>query len=444
MSDPSRTLPSSPAKVPARVWGGTGLLVVGRLWSSACTLLTLFLLARHLEPEGFGRLTFYLALFLMLDSLADMGTGQIAVQWTAHRPERVHGVLRVTRRIRLVTGLTGTLLVGGGALLAGEPGAPWILLAGLYQLTHTLELSTLVFKNRIAWARPVAIRAVASSLSLGFVLLFWWRDVREPALYLLAIAMGSALGNLLLHVVGRAHLPRSGTEQISLRPLLRAALPIGIASLCQQTYFYVDNIFVRAFEGPAPLGHYNVAVRIMSYGIMVAVYASLAALPWLTRERDAGRLRAAAGRLARPMFALAGLGTGLLWPWCEELLALFGPGFSSAGPSLRWLLLATLAVYVGAVFLTAVVASGRSGAVLKIALAGLAVNLVGNALLVPALGLEGAAMATFATELTVALAAAACLRRSGQHVFSLSAAAGWAAGPVLFYVGLQLSNLFAP
>jgi len=416
-------------------------MVVGRMWGSACTLLTLFLLARHLEPAGFGRLTFYLALFLMLDSLADMGTGQIAVQWTANRPERVYGVLRVTRRMRLITGLAGVLLVGSGALLLGEPGAKWILLASLYQLTHTLELSTLVFKNRIAWARPVAIRAVAASLSLGFVLLFLSRDVTEPAIYLLAIAMGSSLGNLLLHVVGRGHLPRSGSEQVSWRPLLLAALPIGIASLCQQTYFYVDNLFVRALEGQATLGYYNVAVRIMSYGIMVAVFASLAALPWLTRERDAGRLGAAAGRLARPMFALAGLGTGLLWPWCEELLALFGPGFSSAGPSLRWLLLATLAVYVGAVLLTAVVASGRSGAVLKIALAGLAVNLAGNALLVPNLGMEGAAMATFATELTVAFAAAATLRRAGQQVFSMSSAAGWAAGPALFYLGLLLSNL---
>ena len=59
------------ARVPRRVWGGTGLLVLGRLWGSACTLGYLFLGARHLSGDGFGRLTFYLALFMVLDALAD-------------------------------------------------------------------------------------------------------------------------------------------------------------------------------------------------------------------------------------------------------------------------------------------------------------------------------------------------------------------------------------
>jgi len=44
------------------------------------------------------------------------------------------------------------------------------------------------------------------------------------------------------------------------------------------------------------------------------------------------------------LFALAGFGAGLLWPWTDKLLALFGPGFDAAGPSLRWLLCATTTI----------------------------------------------------------------------------------------------------
>jgi len=51
---------------------------------SACTFFTLWLLAHHLSAEAFGRYTFYLAVFMLLDTLADFGTGQIAVQRTAH------------------------------------------------------------------------------------------------------------------------------------------------------------------------------------------------------------------------------------------------------------------------------------------------------------------------------------------------------------------------
>jgi hypothetical protein len=49
--------------------------------------------------------------------------------------------------------------------------------------------------------------------------------------------------------------------------------------LCQQAYFYADNLFVRALRGEAELGAYNVGVRILSVLIMVALYASQASLP---------------------------------------------------------------------------------------------------------------------------------------------------------------------
>ncbi|MFT5052664.1 MAG: O-antigen/teichoic acid export membrane protein, partial [Chlamydiales bacterium] len=299
-------------QVPGRVWGSTGLLVLGRLWRSACTLVTLYLLVHHLAPADFGRFTFYLAIFMLLDSLADMGTAHATVQWTAEHPERVPGVLRVARRLRLATATLGILIVGVGAFAIGEQGAWWILLASCYPLTHALELSNLVFRNRIAWSRPVLIRAVAAGLSLATTILLITLEVRSPAAYLLGHASGSIVGNLLQHLVARRHLPSAPGPAIDWRPFLRSALPMGVAGLCQQAYFYVDNLFIRALIDDTALGHYNIAVRVMSYAIMVAVFAPLAALPWLTREHAAGRLGMAVSNLAQPLFALAGIGTGLL------------------------------------------------------------------------------------------------------------------------------------
>ncbi|MDP6838024.1 MAG: oligosaccharide flippase family protein [Planctomycetota bacterium] len=426
---------ASQRPVPRRVWGSTAWLVSGRLWGSTCTLVMLFLLARHLSGPGFGRFTFYLALFMVLDSLVDMGTGQVAVQRTATAPERIPAVLRVTRRLRLITGTLGVILVGGGAWLANEPGAGWILLASFYPISHTLELSLTVFKNEIAWGRPVAVRAAANGASLAFVLLCYWRGVEEPALFLFAVALGSTLGNLGLHAISRPHLarlPRSSAAQ-PYGPILRAALPLGIASLCQQTYFYIDNLFVRALVGEAAVGHYNIAVRLMSWAIMVAVFATLAALPWLTREHRAGRLGVATARLAQPLFAVAGLATGIAMVFRTEVLALFGPEFPSAAGALAWLLPASALVYAGSALLTAVVATGQTKAVLAIAASALLVNLAGNALLVPDQGITGAALATCATELVVVLGAALALKRLGTNPFGPGTHPWrWLAGPVLF------------
>ena len=134
--------------MPRRVWSGTLLQVAGRIFGSACTFATLALLARGLPQAEFGRYTFYLALFGVLDALADFGTGHAAVRLTADRPDALVGVLVRARRMRLGMASLGIVGLALYATLRAEPGGLWIVLAGLYPLTHALELTATVFKNR--------------------------------------------------------------------------------------------------------------------------------------------------------------------------------------------------------------------------------------------------------------------------------------------------------
>ena len=421
--------------VPERVWSGTRLLVLGRIWGSACTLITLWLLAHHLAPDAFGRYTFYLAVFVVLDTLADFGSGQIAVQRTAHDPEALPEVLAAARAQRLLTGLAGVLLAGGMAFAFREPGAGWILLASLYPVTHVLELSTVVLRNRIAWGIPVALRAIAAALSLAFVLALRASGESEPARYVCAVAAGSALANVMLYLACRAHRPGRRPNSIPLRDFFLAAAPLGVASLCQQAYFYVDNLFVRSLCGTEELGRYNIGVRVMSYSIMVAIYSGQAALPWLARAHARGELGQAVGGFVPRLFALAALGAGLAAPWAGELLALFGEPFRAGAPSLRWLLVASAFVYAGAGLMTALVASGSARAILVIAALALGVNLLANAVLVPRFASAGAGMATALTEAAVVAGGLLALRRAGAHGMLAQRPLVWAAAPLCFAAG---------
>jgi O-antigen/teichoic acid export membrane protein len=425
------------------VWRGTTWLVLGRVYGSLCTMAVLWVLAHRLEAAAFGRYTFYLAVFVLLDSLADFGTGQVAVQRSARDEDSVPEVLAATRRIRFGMGALGVVLVGGGALLFGEPGSGWILLASLYPVTHVMELSNTVFRTRIALGVPVIVRAVASTLVVAFVMLLVALGDREPAHMLCATAAGSATGNVILYLAARAHLPKRAPTHAPITELFVAALPLGIASLCQQAYFYVDNLFVRAWCGASDLGAYNIAVRGLSFMIMGALFLSQAAMPWLVREHREGRLGEATAKLAQPMFALAGFGTGLLVPWSAPILRLFGPHFDVASGSFRWLLGATAAIHAGAALMTALVAAGLMRSVLVIAALGLGVNVVANVVLVPVHGLEGAAAATLGTEAFVAAGAAFALARSGISVASGARAWGWLGGPIGFALAVWLSSWVA-
>jgi len=434
---PAQDLPG----VARRVWRGTGLQVAAKLWGGACGFLALYLIAHHLPEEAFGRYTFYLAIFVLLDSLVDMGTSHIVVQRTAGDESALPAVLLAARRLRLGSAGLAAVLVAGSVLVCGEPGGWWIVLAGLYPLTHALELPAVVFRNRIAWGIPVAIRIGIHTLRLGLVLLLVRFDAAGAGPFLVAAAAGSALANVLLFFAARPKLPSRARSTRPSEGLFRAALPLGLAGLCQQAYFYVDNLFIRAIEGDVELGHYNAGVRILSFTILIAVYATHTALPWFTRSHARGELSRAVGRIGQPLFALSGLGAGLMLPWTERILSIFGPDFPSAGPALRWLLGAAVMIYASSVLLTAVVAVGESRSILIVAAAGLVVNLVGNAWLVPQRGIEGAALATLLTEGAVAILAALILAQRGVLLLKGDFGWLWFGGPVLFVVGAILSSM---
>lgn len=410
---------SQAGHVPGRVWSGTLLQVGGRLFGAAATFATLVILANHLTDAEFGRYTFYIAVFMVLDAIADFGTGAVSVQRTATRPDELAATLRTARRIRVAAGTAGFLVLAGFIALTDEPGGLWITLAALYPITHALELGTVPFKNRIDWRMPVKARLAASAFRLTLVVALWQLGVQGAGPYVLCTAVGSSLANVLIHIAARrelASLPNPHAAPIPWRPFLRAAAPLGLAGLSQQAYFYVDNLFVRPVAGEELLGHYNAGVRLMSFSIMIAQYASLAALPWFARRFAAGDLGASLARLGQPLFLGAAVVSGAAVPHAEWLLTqLFRPSFADAARSLALLLFAMAIIYFGALHLTAVIATGRTAAASRITVAALALNVLGNALLVPRYGIDGAAAATVFTEGAVAVFAAFALHRAGAN-----------------------------
>lgn len=418
--------------VPRRVWGATALLLVGRQWGSLCTFLAVTRLARTLPAEEFGRLAFWLALFAAVDFVVDAGTSTVAVERGARAPADFGAAIAGGRRIRLGAAFLCALVLWSGAWLAGEHGLGWLALAALAPFARVAEMSAVVFQREIAWSRPVALRALGATLRLVATLALAERGCASFGPYLALHLCAGALGNLGLHVAARRRLPARAAP---LAGMLALALPVAALGLVQQAYFWVDHLFLRALAGAEELGRYSAAVRLFGWLVFAAAFATASALPWLARRHAEGTLGAAVSELATPLVLVLATAAGGLWPLADELLALlFGPEFARAAGSLRWLLVAAVAVAAGGAALTGVLAAGRARAALAVALVALVVNLVANALLVPRLGARGAGAATAATEATVLLGSLVVLARLGARppltrgflcAFPAALAAGW-------------------
>ena len=379
---------------------------MGRQWGAVCTGLALALSARQMPLAEFGRLTFYLALFSFLESFVDFGTGAVTLQKGGTDDARFLAHLRAARRSRGLVACVGALLVALGVSVSGEPDALLLSLAAAYPLTRTLETSSLVFQRRITHGLPVLVRGVGATARLVGIALVFAAGVRTAGPVLLVHATAVAATNVGLHVAARRSSPLLHRESTGARPavgaLLRTAFPLALAGLAQQAYFYADNLFVRGMLGTEELGRYNAAARLFSWLVLVAAHATTVALPWLVREHENGRLASAALRLTVPL-GIGGVATALvLHATAEPLLGIvFGASFASSASALRWLLAAAACVFCGASFLTALIAAGRNWTAAGVTGAALVVNAVGNLLLIPRLGIEGAAAATLASEALV-------------------------------------------
>jgi O-antigen/teichoic acid export membrane protein len=424
-----------PPSIARRLLGSTGWLVMGRLVTSVCTLLILLQLAHNLPLAGFGRITFYLAVMMVITSISDLGTGQIVVQKSSQDHRALAGLLRTGRLVRLVMALASWSLWTLWLVWSGEPNALWLSIAGLYPLTFGLELSTVPTRNAIRLKAPVLIRTGVNVLNLISVTLLVQNSVTGTGPIFFTMSVGFALGNVALHLFHRASLPPKATHRAPLGPFLRATIPLGLGALCQQLYFWIDNVFIRVQLGEEALGLYNLPVRLFSFAILVAVLAPGAALPWLAREHAKGQLGQAVSRLALPLLALGAGVAGFLSGAASFALELFGESFPAAESTFQYLLMALVFVHAGALLTTAIIATGQTRALLFITVAALLINVVGNAIAIPYMGIDGAAIATSLTEGSVVLFAIFALVRMGVNPARSIPLWFWPTLPAIAYLG---------
>lgn len=215
--------------------------------------------------------------------------------------------------------------------------------------------------------------------------------------------------------------PASATWRDELAALVRLAGPLVAANLLQMAVYAVDVMFVSRL-GPVPFAAATLAVFLLSLIMWALLGFTGACAPVIAAEL--GR-RAHAVREVRRSFRMAmwlGAGSSLcfmavLWHG-ERILLAFGqdPEVSrQAGGFLRILLWVMLPNVFAGIMRTVAAALGRQGWAMAVTSLALALNLLGNWLLVfgnggfPALGLAGSAIASCVTATAMMLAWTAIL-----------------------------------
>lgn len=460
-SGPASEPPSSPSKESSRVFRGGVLNIAGAVCQQGCLLITTALIARTLGESLLGQYVVAYAVLMIVHLASLFGfratlTRYVAVYLADDDAPGLRGTLRFAQRsvMGATVGLSLLLAIGAEQLSDWLNGS--VTSGGIVAVAATLPALTyreLALAATQGWRTQKAFAVIGwifepvtrLVLTAGALLAGMRLDGVFAALvvstWISAILAGKAL-HRRTRTVPSAH-PRSDTRQ-----LLSYSLVSWVSTLASTGLIWADSLLLGGLVGSASVGVYNVSTRLVSLAVFVMAPINAAFAPHFAHffhREEWGRLTSAYAsstnwilRLSLPAFAIL-----VVFP--AELLSLFGPGFKVG-------VIVTIFLAVGQLINAL---TGPCGTLLNMAgyvklnLANnifvLLMNIGLNFLLIPPLGIKGAAIAWTSSLAMVNVARLVETKLVlGMHPFNSVTLRALGAAVVSGTVGAVLHTVFLP
>jgi O-antigen/teichoic acid export membrane protein len=391
----------------------TTLVFIFKIVSYGLSLITAIVLARLLGASSYGIYTYAIALTGLLSIPATLGLDsllvrEVSIYRTQSAWQQLRGILRWTNWTVLLLSVGFALLAGGIAWCLWKASHPQALLAfgiALVSLPLTslrsLRLAAMRGLHRIMrglWPEDFLAPLLIIGLAFGA---HWWHSGSLPlawgmGIYVLVCGITYVVGVRLLNRILPVAL-REATPQYQVRSWIKSAFPLMFLDAMRTINNRTDILMIGASVGTEAVGIYTAALRgtqLITF-MLVAVNTTLA--PTVASLYVQGKLDRLQEEVTKTSRLISGVSLGvtiIVIGGSSWYLSLFGPEFSQGRNALIYLALGS---FVNA-------ATGSVGVLLNMTgherytaismTVSAVLNVIGNALLIPRWGIEGAAIAT--------------------------------------------------
>lgn len=399
------------------------------------------LLARWLGDAEFGVYAWTWAWANLLAVPAGLGLSTAVLRFMPTYaadadPGRLHALVRWTGRTVFLAGLcTGALC--GAVVLAARNAIPAPYLVPLwlgFALVPLLALSTLRINHGHALGRPAAAYlpwVVGSNVGLiagGAMLMV--AGVRLDATMVLAVALIALAGIAIVQwrAVSRLMTVPARIGRPEPRRWLRVSMPLLASSLLFTLLERADLVLVGLLLGPQHAGVYGAAARtalLASFGVTAITTLATPRIATLHASGRRDELQAFARRVGRWTFWPALAAALALALFGGSVLSVFGPGFRDGWACLALLAAAQTVPAAAGLAPHLLNMTGHEVAGAAVMAVAVVVSLGLGLVLIPRIGITGAAIATSASMVTRAVGHALLVRhRLGLRTFTQFAPAG--------------------
>jgi O-antigen/teichoic acid export membrane protein len=390
---------------------GAGVAFMLQVAGAGLAYLLQLLFARWMGPSEFGEYTYLIGWSTIAAVVTGLGLATAVLRfvpaYSAHDDwQRLRGLLRMS--------MLGTCIASGGVAIVGTAIVAalhssnvignWNALIALWMIplfsvmTLQQEAARALRRIGLAYAPSLVLRPLFAILGAGAYIALGGQLESTIALGVTLGAMALAIGAQALDFWRRLEAPvRVAPPRYETRQWLRTALPLLLVASFVVILLQTDVVMVGAIMGHRAAGLYGAAAKTASLVGLVLIAVSAIAAPVFSslfvqeRQEDLQRLVAT---LAHWIFWPSLLISLFLAAFAKPVLGLFGAQFASASSVLVILLVGqVINAGAGSVGWLLLVTGNQDQAAWAYGWSA-AVHVALLAIMIPLLGIDGAALAT--------------------------------------------------
>lgn len=380
-----------------------GTLAVGEAVARLLALVALIVLARRLEPGGFGLITLGTTLVVWFGLLVDSGTEVLNVRDIARRPDRLKEIAESMLGLRLTLSIVTVAAFVLAVLIASPDSPDRDTLVAFALLLPVIALNLRWTVLGVGGAMAVAAGNIASQL---FILLGVLLAVARKH-DVLAVPLLQSGGELLyaLIVAGAVALRfgalRPRVDLQAWRITLRASLPLLVHRLARTAVFSFDVLLIAVILGRTETGFYGAAYKpilLLVGGMALWFHAFLASYSAASPE-DRRRLF---GRTVATSFVTTLLIAIVLSSGSKLIVGtVYGAQYAPAAAALAILVWTVPVLALVGPYANALIAVDRQDVLMRSSLVAAGLNVSAGMVVIPLAGIRGAAMVTVVSELVL-------------------------------------------
>lgn len=389
-----------------RYFKNTGWLFTGQFTNMIIAFFVGTYIARYLGPEQYGLLSYTVSFVGLFAFIAGLGIDNVLSRELVVYPQKRDALLGTAFFLKVAGGVAAILgIIVTTILTSSNHQADF--LAVLFATTFIFQAVGVIdyyFQSKVLAKKTVTARIVAMFVSAAVKLLFiylglgvtWFIFAYVIDAFVLAVGFALMYGRIGEWTFDRA----------LAKTILRDSWPLMFASVAVAIYSRIDQVMLKYFIGNGAVGLYSSAVKIAEIGYFIPTLICASIYPALINaKKTSGELyKKRALKLYGMMIALAILFSAPIVFFAKGILImLFGKAYIGGAAVLQIYTWANVPVFLGVAVSQYLVIENLNKAVLFMTIGGAVINIILNIILIPQLGIEGAAIATTASQCLVVL-----------------------------------------